>query len=88
MKIVQDLGNYYRKNRTNLRRTYRKKTHLWTVIQKKKIRVSADFGAISLIQMILMSLENVWMIGMITNKERKQKEMDCRRKGEHENGTP
>lgn len=31
MKIVQDLRNYYRKNRTNLRRTYRKKTHLWTM---------------------------------------------------------
>jgi hypothetical protein len=43
------------------------------VIQKKKILIGTDFGAAIPVQIILMSLENVWRIGMITNGERNRR---------------
>lgn len=50
-----------------------KNSQLWTIIQKKKILIGTDFGAIFLIQIIFMKSENARRIGMIMNGERNRR---------------
>ncbi|QWP06124.1 hypothetical protein J5W77_03460 [Akkermansia muciniphila] len=43
------------------------------MIQKKSVLIGTDFGTTFLVQMIPMSLENAWRIGMITNGGRNRR---------------
>lgn len=73
MKIVQDIEERLRDCREGSWRDQNKSGQLWTMIQKKRILIGTDFGAIFLVQMILISLDNAWMIGMIMNGERNRR---------------
>ena len=50
-----------------------KNSQLWTMYLMKKTLMGTDFGATILIQLIPISLESVWRIGMIMNEGRNRR---------------